>query len=83
MHQLDLDPPVFAIPFQVLWRVADNVLVAQFDADLLRDIGEFVEVLHREVPSACLFRDFAQQAGPASSSAVRLRVDAGSKMPMA
>src|ERR1035438_3358617 len=63
LHQLDLDPPVFAIPFQVLWRVADNVLVAQFDADLLRDIGEFVEVLHREVPSACLFRDFAQQAG--------------------
>src|SRR5450755_427860 len=65
LHQFNLDAPVLAIPILILRRVADDILIAQFNADLLGDVGELVEVFHGEVPAAGLFGDFAQQAGPA------------------
>src|SRR5579862_9124162 len=64
LHQLYLDAPVLAISFRVLWRVADYILIAQLDTNFGRDVRQLVQVLHGEMASAGLFRDFAQQSRP-------------------
>lgn len=83
MDQFYLYTPVFAITIRVLRRVADNILIAQLDADLLRDVRELVQVLDREVPAPVCSEISLNRLGPPSSSAVRPRDEVGSKMPIA
>ena len=45
-------------------RVAEHVLVAQFHSDLGGDVRQLVQIFHRELPAAGLFRDLGQQARP-------------------
>src|SRR3954453_18392358 len=60
LHQLDLDFAVLAVPRRILWRVAKDVLVAQFDTDFCGHVGKFVEVIHRVLTPSCLFGNFGQ-----------------------
>ena len=67
LNQLHLHVPVLPVVLLVLRRIAQDVLVAQFDSDFGGDIRQFVQVLHRVLAPAGLLGDFGQQRRPGSS----------------
>src|SRR5450631_2258671 len=63
LYQFHLNAPVLSIARHILGAIAEHVFVAQLDADLGGDVRKLGQVVHREMTSPCLFRDFRQQAG--------------------
>src|SRR5450631_166623 len=66
LHQPDLDPSILAVAAQILWGVAEDVLVAQLDADFRRHVGELIEIVHLVLPPSGLLGDLGEQGGPGS-----------------
>src|ERR1035441_2767825 len=66
LHQPDLDPSILAVAAQILWRVAEDVLVAQLDANFRRHVGQLIEIVDLILPSSGLLGDFGEQRGSGS-----------------
>src|SRR3954469_19441013 len=52
-----------AVAADLLGRVADHILVAQFGGNLFRDVAHFGEIVHSEHASAGLLAEFVEQQG--------------------
>src|SRR2546422_1010194 len=63
-RQLDLDASPASVADQVRRLVADDVLVAQFDGDLLHNVRQLVGVLNAEHLTSRDLRKLSEQAVP-------------------
>ena len=63
LYKFYLNLPVRAIASLVAGALAEHILIAQFDADFGRHVGQFGEVFHDEVPAAGGFGDIGKQTG--------------------
>src|SRR5581483_11742647 len=61
LHYCHLNMPVLPIVLLVLGRITQNILIAEFDSDLGRDVGQFVQVLHGILSAASLLRNLGEQ----------------------
>ena len=57
------DAAVFPVPGQVFRRISEDVLVAEFDSDLGRDVGQVVQILNGEMAPAGHGGQLAEQSG--------------------
>src|ERR1700680_44409 len=50
-HQLHLDAAVLPVAYRIFWTISKHVLVAQFDPDFRRDIGQLRQAVRGKHPS--------------------------------
>ncbi len=62
LHQFHLHAPVLSVARRILGAVAEHILVPQLDSDLGGHVGQFRQIIHREVAAAGLLGDLRQQA---------------------